>query len=312
MRLFLCFLTSVCMLATSTLLPAGLSHAAQQPGRFFLMGSGALHLKNLRNNREAKVNLLNQDGSFNKQAFDKVDWVFDFPTAEKGEHISPRLLLMLSYFVDRMAPGKAVNIESAYRSPEYNQRLREGGGNVARTSTHQEGMALDFWLPGVGGKRLWQTIKAKNCGGVGYYGGKSVHLDAGRPRFWEAATSGTRSGEPDHNRNLYLSTEFDRYRPNERIRLALSSLSDFDFGVHPVIQIFRADNAAAPVTGIRLNRSDENDCLRIGDRKTARSLSALIPAYLPPGRYAIKMQFCEKPFEQMPSEIVSNPVELVP
>jgi uncharacterized protein YcbK (DUF882 family) len=304
----------------NTLLPAGCSYAAhaqqpQQPDRFFLMGSGALHLKNLRNNREAKVKLLNQDGSFNEEALTKVDWVFAFPTEEKGEHISPRLLFMLSYFVDRMAPGKAVNIESAYRSPVYNQRIRDDGNNVARTSLHQDGMALDFWLPGVGGKHLWKTIKAKNCGGVGHYGGKTVHLDAGRPRFWEAATSGTQSKEPDYNRRLYLSTEFDRYRPKEPVRLAFSGLTDFDFGVHPVIHIFRADNAAppaTPVTGIRLSHDEETDCLRIGNRKAARFLTTSMPAYLPPGRYVIKVEFCEKPFEQMPSEAISNPVELIP
>jgi Uncharacterized protein conserved in bacteria len=313
MRYLLRFSKSAYILA-SILLFAGFTHADQQPNRFFLMGSGSLHLKNLRNNREAKVNLLNKDGSFNTEAFSKVDVVFDFPAAETGEHVSARLLFMLSYFVDRMAPGKVVHIESAYRSPEYNQRIRENGNNVARTSTHQDGIALDFWLPGVSGKRLWKTIKAKNCGGVGHYGGKIVHLDAGRPRFWEAATSGTRSKEPDYNRNLYLSTEFDRYRPKEPIRLAFSGLSNFDFGVHPVIQIFHADTPAAsatPITGIRLNHTDENDCIRIGNRKASRFLTTSMPAYLPPGRYTIKMGFCEKPFEQMPSEAVSNPIELV-
>jgi len=320
MRLLPRILVFVCLSACCSAFPlaewsyAAQPYAAQQPppARFFLMGGGSLHLKNLRNNREATVNLLDKDGSFNKEALAKVDWVFEFPAAEKGEHISPRLLFMLSYFVDRLAPGKVVNIESAYRSPEYNQQLREGGNNVARTSTHQDGIALDFWLPGVGGKQLWKTIKAKNCGGVGHYGGKAVHLDAGKPRFWEAATSGTGSKEPDYNRNLYLSTEFDRYRPKEQIRLAFSGLSDFDFGVHPGIQIFRAGDAATPVTGIRLKHTDEDDCLRLGDRKAARSLTASIPAFLPPGRYTIKVEFCEKPFEQMPAEAMSNPIEIVP
>jgi len=282
------------------------------PGRFFVMGSGVLHLKNLRNNRETKVNLLNQNGSFNEEAFNKVDWVFDFPTEEKGEHISPRLLFMLSYFVDRLAPGKTVNIESAYRSPEYNNQIREQGNNAAQTSTHQDGMALDFWLPGVDGKRLWQTIRAKKCGGIGHYGGKTVHLDAGKPRFWEAATSGTRSKEPDNNRHLYLSTDFDRYKPKDRIRLSFSSLSNYDFGVHPVAQLFRTDDMQNPVSGIRIDFKGEVDCLRISDRKASRFLTASLPAYLPPGNYTIKMEFCEKPFEQMPSETLSNTIELRP
>ena len=301
------FIALACLF--SSIAPA---EAGQGQGRFFLMGSGVMHMKNLRNNREAKVNLLNKDGSFNEEALTKVDWVFDFPTEETGEHISPRLMFMLSYFSDRLAPGKTIHIESAYRSPEYNHQIRERGNNVARTSTHQDGMALDFWLPGVDGKRLWQTIKAKNCCGVGHYGGKVVHLDVGRPRFWEAATSGTRAKEPDYNRHLHLSTEFDRYHIKERIKLSFSGLSSFDFGVHPVAQVFRIEDPQAPVTGFRLNHTDENDCLRIGDRKTARSLTGLLPAHLPPGRYTIKMAFCEKPFEQMPSEAVSNPIELIP
>lgn len=301
------FLAFACSFLTTPTLQAG-----QEQDRFFLMGSGVMQLKNHRNNREAKVSLLNKDGSLNEEALNKVDWVFDYPTAEIGGHISPRLLFMLSYFADRLAPGKTIHIESAYRNPEYNHKIREQGNNVARTSTHQDGLALDFWLPGVDGKRLWKTIKAKNCCGVGHYGGKVVHLDAGRPRFWEASTSGTRAKEPDYNRNLYLSTEFDRYRMKEQVRLSFSGLSSFDFGVHPVAQVFRAEDPQTPVTGLRLNHQDENDCLRIGDRKTARSLTALLPAYLPKGRYTIKMEFCEKPFEQMPSQAVSNPIELIP
>jgi uncharacterized protein YcbK (DUF882 family) len=306
------FLKISCLLAACTLLLPGFSGAEQPLPRFFVMGHGSLHLENLRNHRAATVNLLNKDGSFNEEDFNKVDWLFDFPTAEKGEHISPRLLFMLSYFVDRMAPGALVHIESAYRSPEYNQRIRDKGNNAARTSTHQDGMALDFWLAGVDGKQLWETIREKHCGGVGHYGGRVVHLDAGRPRFWEAATSGALSPEPDYNRKLYLSTEFDRYRSGERIRLGFSNLSSFDFGVSPTIEIVHADQAAAPVATVRPDQAGRDDCLRIGDRRAARSLTAALPAHLPPGRYALKVGFCAKPFAQMPSETVSNPIELVP
>jgi uncharacterized protein YcbK (DUF882 family) len=283
--------------------------AEQPPGRFFLMGSGTMHLKNLRNNRDAKVNLLNPDRSLNEEALNKVDWVFDFPTEEKGEHISPRLLFMLSYFADRLAPGKTINIESAYRSPEYNNKIREQGNNAAQTSTHQDGLALDFWLQGVSGKQLWKTIRAKNCCGIGHYGGKIVHLDVGKPRFWEAATSGTRAKEPDYNRHLYLSTDFDRYKPNDRVRLAFSSLSSYDFGVHPLAQVFRVDNLQTPVSGIRIDSKGETDCLRIGERKNARFLNTSLPTHLPPGKYTIRMEFCEKPYEQMPSETFSNTFE---
>ncbi|RPH39938.1 MAG: DUF882 domain-containing protein, partial [Desulfobulbaceae bacterium] len=158
----------------------------QQKGRFFWMGSGKLHLNNLRNSKEARVELLNPDGSLNDAAFAEVDKVFGFPTSVKEEHISPRLLFMLSYFSDLVAPGRMIAIESAYRSPDYNDKIRKRGANAARTSTHMDGMALDFRIDGVNGKELWQTVRQENCCGVGHYGGQSIHLDAGRPRFWEA------------------------------------------------------------------------------------------------------------------------------
>ena len=299
-----------CSLLLALLLSALPSQAQTSQGRFFLMGSGTMHLKNLRNNREATVHLLKADGSLNEADFNTVDWVFDFPTKEKGEHISPRMLFMLSYFAEQLAPGKTINIESAYRSEEYNDKIRAAGNNAARTSAHIDGMALDFWLEGVEGKRLWQTIKEKNCGGIGHYGGKTVHFDAGRPRFWEAATSGTRSPEPDNNRHLYLSTDYDRYQPGNSLRLALSNLSSFAFGVQPTVEVYRAGDQRQPITTLPLQQSGNGACLNIGERKASRFLTTTLPAELPPGRYQVKLAFCDKPFPQMPDEALSNPIEI--
>ena len=284
--------------------------AGQQPGRFFLMGSGALSLNNLRNGKEARVQLLNRDGSFNEKAFTEVDRVFGFPTAEKEEHISPRLLFMLSYFADRATPGKTIHIESAYRSPEYNDKIRDKGANAAKTSAHIDGMALDFWLEGVDGKELWETVRAKNCCGVGHYGGKTIHLDAGRPRFWEAATSGTKSREPDNNRHIYLATDFDRYGRGETIRLSLSGISAFGFGVKPMAHLYTPADSTKPIAQMPIHAKNTADCIRIEDHKASRFLHTSLPQGLPAGRYTVKMEFCQRPFAQMPTEVVSNEIEL--
>ena len=298
-------------LLLSVLLLAPLPTTANgEPGLFFLMGSGKMHLKNLRNGREARVELLTADGSLNEAALDEVDRVFGFPTAEKGEHISPRLLCMVSHFADRMAPGKTIHIESAYRSPEYNDKIRRKGANAARTSTHMDGMALDFWLAGVDGKKLWQTIREADCGGVGHYGGKAIHLDAGRPRFWEAATSGTKAVEPDFNRHLYLSTDYDRYRPGTRLRLSLSGLSTFGFGVRPTAVVTAGNAGQQSPLALDLPAAG-GDCLLLEDRKATRFLHATLPPDLPAGRYRIGLEFCNKPFPQMPDAAVSNEIEIV-
>lgn len=311
MRVFtlVCFICSLLLCPLTTTL-----HAARVPGsqRFFVEGSGVLHLKNYRNGRTATVSLLTPSGALNEKAFATVDWVFDYPTQAKGEHISPRLLFMVSYFGDLLAPGKTINIESAYRSPDYNDKIRKMGNNAARTSTHIDGIALDFWLQGVSGMKIWETIKSKNCGGIGNYGGKMVHFDAGKPRFWQAATSGTRSPLPDENRHLYLSTVFDRYAAGETLRMALSSLSSFDFGVEPAVTLVRAGNTTQPVAQIPLAEpAGPNGCRMISDRKTSRFLRTTLPANLPPGRYQLQLTFCNRPFEHMPETTLSNPIEVV-
>ncbi len=287
-----------------------LAKAEPSPSRFFIRGDGVLHLLNHRNNREATVHLLREDGTLNEQAFTKVDWVFGYPTQEKGEHISPRLLFMLNYFAEQLAPGSTIHIESGYRSPEYNDKIRSMGNNAARTSTHIDGMALDFWLEGVDGKKLWETIKARNCGGIGHYGGKTVHFDAGRPRFWQAATSGTRSPQPDENRHLYLSTDYDRYAPGETVRLSLSSLSSFDFGIKPKVALYRSGNHQASLVSLPLEQGDGSQCRMIETRKASRFLTAALPADLPPGHYQLELSFCNRPFARMPEQAFSNPIEV--
>lgn len=275
---------------------------------FFYMGDGKLHVRNSHNGQEANANMLNPDGSLNEAGLAAIDAVFGFPAEEKGEHISPRLLFMLDYFSDKAAPGKVIHLDSGYRTPTYNKKLKESGGNVAQTSTHIDGMAIDFFIKGVDGKKLWEAIRRENCCGVGHYGGNDVHLDSGRPRFWEAATSKVGTGESDFNRRIYLSTEYDRYKAGERVRLALSGISHFGFGIGKQMWITRDGVSKGEGTGIVLQ--GDNECILVGERKTSRFLYATLPRDLPPGRYRIRLEFCRIPFEQMPREILSNILEV--
>ncbi len=92
-------------------LPLVLAMAAEAgQGRFFLAGDGKIHIRNVRNAKEARVELLHPDGSFNEEAFTAIDEVFGFPTRDKGEHISPRLIFMMDYFSDLAAPGKPIQL----------------------------------------------------------------------------------------------------------------------------------------------------------------------------------------------------------
>ena len=282
-----------------------------ETGRFFLMGDGKIKIKNLHSGREESATLLNPDGSLNEEGFARIDEVFQFPTREKGEHISPRLIFMLDYFSDRVAPGKVIKMESGYRGPDYNTGLRKAGGNVAPTSLHMDGMALDFSIDGVNGKDLWQLIKSKDCCGVGHYGGAGVHLDAGRPRFWEAATSKVRTGESDYNRRLYLATDCDRYHAGDTVRLTLAAVSDFGFGIVRTGDLVDAGDGNHTEAKVPLRGQDDADCIAIPDRKTAHFITLALPQPLREGRYRVKIEFCRRPFEQMPLTTLSNPIEII-
>jgi len=279
--------------------------------RFFLVGDGKINIRNEHNGREATVNLFDADGRFSEKALDAIDRVFGFSDGPKGEHISRRLLLLLDYFSDRIAPGKTVHLISGYRSPAYNQKLKKSGGNVAKTSTHIDGMALDFYLEGIDGKQLWETIRKENCCGVGHYGGKSIHLDSGRPRFWQAATSKVNTRESEFNRKLYLSTENDRYRQGEKVRLFLTSVSDFPFGVRKTATMLKDSGEKDGAVPLTIQGQDDEECVAINDRNASRSIYAALPARLEPGRYRIRFDFCRRPFEQMPAMTVSNRIEIV-
>lgn len=294
------------------LLSPAVTICADKPaGAFFLMGDGRLHIRNIHTGEEASVSLLNPDGSINEEAFGRIDRVFGFPTKEKGEHISPRLIFMLDYFSDLVAPGKVITMISGYRSHEYNSALRDAGGNVGRTSTHMDGMALDFHIREVRGRKLWQIMKSKKCCGVGYYGGKNVHLDSARPRFWEAATSKVRTGESDYNRRIYLSTDLDRYRAGGNVRLSLSSVSDFGFGIKRAVFFIDGSRGKSTVATAVIKSPEDNSCIMIEDRKSSRFLYVSIPPSLEVGRYRIRMDFCERPFGQMPMSAFSNEIELL-
>jgi uncharacterized protein YcbK (DUF882 family) len=287
------------------------SVSSSEPARFFRVGDGKIHIRNEHDGREAQVQLFDRTGMVNEKSLNDIDAIFNFPHKQEGEHVSLRLLFLLDYFSDRVAPGKVIHLLSGYRSPSYNEQLKKSGGNVATTSTHMDGMALDFYLEGINGKTLWETIRKENCCGVGHYGGREVHLDAARPRFWEAATSKVRTRESEYNRRAYLSTEYDRYKQGERVRFFLSSLSDFDFGIRNRVILVNTREGKNGAAGLTVQAQGDEECLLVKDRDASRLIYSTLPIEIDPGRYRIRIDFCKRPFEQMPMTTLSNEIEII-
>lgn len=276
---------------------------------FFWMGDGKIKMMNTHNGKSVDVNYLKADGKMDDTAFAQIDSIFGFPTTEKGENISRRTIAMLDYFSDLTAPGKIIRLVSGFRSPSYNQSLRDKGRIAAKTSTHIDGMALDFSIAGVKGIDLWNLIRGKDCCGVGNYGSDIVHLDSGRPRFWQAATSKVDTDASAYNRYIYVSSEYDRYKPGDKVRLFFTSVSDFGFGVDAKIKIVTDKEGDSEAANTELENSG-GKCTIVADRKASRFLYVTIPDNLPAGKYRFRVDFCKTIAEAMPKLVVSNEWEM--
>jgi uncharacterized protein YcbK (DUF882 family) len=99
--------------------------------------------------------------------------------------VDPRLLDYLYAVQLRLASSKPFYVNSGYRSPQTNARLRRSGRGAALNSYHVKGKAVDVWVPGVDITVLQRIAREIRAGGVGYYPDRHfVHLDVGPVRYW--------------------------------------------------------------------------------------------------------------------------------
>jgi len=100
------------------------------------------------------------------------------------------------------------------------------------------------------------------------------------------------------------------FSPGETVRLTLSSVSNYPFGVRRAISVLKegSPDGDGPIAAF-IQADDE--CVPINDRTDGKSLRAPLPQGLTPGRYRIRVEYCRIPFQQMPTGVISNPVEVV-
>jgi uncharacterized protein YcbK (DUF882 family) len=90
--------------------------------------------------------------------------------------------------VARRFRAPRIEVVSGYRSPKYNLMLRKKGHQVARSSQHTEGHAVDFRIRGVPTPVLLRYVRSLRRGGVGYYPhSQFVHTDTGPIRYWKGS-----------------------------------------------------------------------------------------------------------------------------
>jgi uncharacterized protein YcbK (DUF882 family) len=106
-----------------------------------------------------------------------------------AEHVmEPRLFDALHAISQRLETNQPFQIISGYRSPATNAMLHSRSSQVATTSQHTFGKAVDVRLPGVDLRNLHKAALDVSAGGVGFYPRSDfVHVDVGRVRRWTGA-----------------------------------------------------------------------------------------------------------------------------
>ena len=196
--------------------PAVIAATATPPApavrpRFFLYGDGVIDLKNFHTGEEQHVRFRDASGRYSPEALDRLMTLFRSRGDNRTADVSLRLIELLDYVEDHFKPREML-LMSGYRSPEYNAQIRDQGAQAAKSSLHTEGLAADIRFVGLDQHALWLELRALDCCGTGYYkSGQFIHLDVGRPRFWEEATSRVSENLSAGNARVFARTDFDRY-----------------------------------------------------------------------------------------------------
>lgn len=132
-----------------------------------------------------------RNGNYDKKVLAELNHFLRDWRRNEPAKMDPRLFDLIWEVYQEAGANKPVHVVSAYRAPATNEMLRKRSSAVAKNSRHTQGMAMDFFIPGVKISRLREIAMRKQVGGVGYYptsGSPFVHLDTGNVRAWPRMT----------------------------------------------------------------------------------------------------------------------------
>jgi uncharacterized protein YcbK (DUF882 family) len=272
--------------------------------RFFIMGDGRLSLVNAHTDARVDVRYRRADGTYDESALRQIRRVF----RSKGDDGEGRASLRLIEILSRLQAESGVRpltLMSGYRDPSYNDGLRAAGKKAAGGSLHMEGLAADVAFPRKTLRPLWMKLRAMDCCGAGYYAKEGfLHIDVGRPRFWEPATSRVEENLSAGNARVFARTEFDRYAKGEAIALSLHAMT-----VPPirVARMARWSNGPYTVGIAREDRSVEGDvCMELESPAVGLRVTGVDAL----GRGHLLLTTCEPRPERTPLEIKTNSVDV--
>jgi uncharacterized protein YcbK (DUF882 family) len=128
--------------------------------------SGHIELYAVNFREELTVDLYKEDGSFDEDAIDKLNYLFRCKRTDTEKAIDPHLFEILSRVYDHF--GKRIELVSGFR-------------NQKRTSSfHFHGSASDIRIPGISDTELHRFVASLDTGGMGlgiYPRAGFIHVD---------------------------------------------------------------------------------------------------------------------------------------
>jgi uncharacterized protein YcbK (DUF882 family) len=280
--------------------------------RFFYSGNGWIHLAAQKSEAEFRGRYRSETGRYDPDALGQICRVFGAPYHPSQAGISLRLIEFLDFLEDRYRQGTRITITSGYRNPTYNTTLRQQGRLAAKASLHQYGMAADLIMQDVPSKRIWLDVKALGFGGVGYYQGKTVHIDVGPARSWDQTTSGVGTGISDDNKLIGLVTDYDIYRSGEPIVLRFIRMTAFPIGVKPEFVLESSGRRVPSATVFKPSFVVDvtTACPAFESIEQMNDICWELPPTIAAGRYRIRVVFCKNPYPDMPKEVRTPEFEI--
>ena len=273
--------------------------------RFFVMGDGTLAVVNAHTRERAEVRYRRADGTYDQAAIARIRRAFRSSGDDGEGRASLRLIEVLSW-VQKTSRVRPLTLMSGYRSPEYKEDLRAKGARAAGGSLHTEGLAADVAFPRAVLRPLWMKVRALDCCGAGYYAKEGfLHIDVGKPRFWEPSTSRVEENLSAGNARLFARTEFDRYAKGEEIVVALHAMTVPPVRVGREAQFVVAHQEPASVT-LDAGGTPGNSCVEVDASGATVRLRGMPGA----GRGTLRLATCEPRPERTPTVVETSVIEV--
>lgn len=285
---------------------------SEQVLRYFHSGDGKVDISSKKASFSGAYR--NADGSYSNESLTRINRVFGINAPVPTRQISVRFIEFIDYLSDHFGPNAKVTVESGFRDPQYNTKLREKGKLAARGSLHQYGMAADLKFAGVSSKDVWDFVRELRFGGAGFYHGALVHVDVGPARYWDETTSGVGTDISDDNKRIAVVTDKDIYLAGEEISLKFTAMTAFPIGVDPkfTLEAQTKKGEWKKTDVLQLSSQDANGsaCPKFSSIEAMADLRFQLPAAIKPGRYRIRTEFCKKEWDKMPAEIFTPEFEI--